>query len=159
VVVAARLRRAEPTGGAWWMIAIAGITASAAIGLVGNLFSVMFVRAVGHGLGDDALWTIYSGDLVGFAQGIPLALFMLGAGLGVRETATFPRWTSFLALASVPFLVVGVASIAGPEVDGGPFIAPLILGYTGMLVWALAVSVFLWRRPQAHAVGVVATPA
>ena len=147
VVVAARIRRAEAVGGAWWMIALAGITASAAVGMLGNLFSIMFVRAIGHGLSDNALWTIYSGDLVGFAQGIPLALFMLGAGLGTRATAVFPRWTSILALASVPLLVVGVASIAGREVDGGPLVFPLLVAYLGMLVWTAAVSVALWRRP------------
>jgi hypothetical protein len=98
-------------------------------------------------------------DLVGFTQGIPLALFMLGAGLRIRETAALPRWTSFLALASVPFLIVGSASIAGREVDGGPFTVPLMLAYLGMLVWTVAVSVVLRRRPTVRHVEVVTTPA
>lgn len=159
VVVSARLRRAESAAGAWWMVALAGITVSAAVGLVGNLFSVMFVRAVGHGLSDDALWTIYSGDLVGFAQGVPLALFMLGVGFGTRATGVFPRWMGILALTSIPLLGLGVASIAGREVDGGPFILPLMLAYLGMLVWTIAASVVLWRRPVAHPFGVMTTPA
>ena len=159
VVVAARLRRAEGPDGAWWMVVLAGITAAAAVGLVGNLFSVMFVRAVGHGVSDEALWTIYSGDLVGFAQGVPLAIFMLGAGFGTRATGVFPRWMGALALASVPLLVVGAASIAGREVDGGPFILPLMLAYLGMLAWTVAASVVLWRRPVARPFEVVATPA
>ena len=50
VAVACRLRRAESANGGWWIVALAGITASAAVGLLGNLFSVMFLRAVGHGL-------------------------------------------------------------------------------------------------------------
>lgn len=84
---------------------------------------------------------------MGFVQGIPLALFMLGAGMGTRATGVFPRWTGFIALAAVPLLVVGVASIAGREVDGGPFIFPLMLAYLGMLVWTVAVCVVLWRHP------------
>lgn len=159
VIVAARIRRAEPDSGAWWMIALAGITASAAVGVLGNVLSVMLVRAVGHGLSDDALWAIYSGDLVGWAQGIPLALFMLGAGLGTRATGVFPRWTGILALVSVPLLVVGVAGIAGPEVDGGPLVFPLIVAYLGMVVWTVAVSVVLWRRPAVAPAGPAVSPA
>jgi len=149
VAVARRLRRSELAGGGWWIVALAGITASAAVGLLGNVFSIMLVRAVGHGVTSDELWVVYSGDLVGFIQGIPLALFMLGAGMGTRVTRVFPRWTSIVALAVVPLLVIGVASIAGREVDGGPFTFPLMLAYLGMLVWTIPACVVLWRRPAA----------
>ena len=151
VAVAGRLRRSEPAGGGWWIVTLAGITASAAVGLLGNVFSIMLVRAVGHGLTGDGLWVAYSGDLVGFVQGIPLALFMLGAGMGTRATRVFPRWTSIVALAAVPLLVVGVASVAGREVDGGPFIFPLMLAYLGMLVWTIPVCLVLWRPAAARA--------
>jgi len=159
VAVACRLRRAESAGGGWWIVALAGITASAAVGLLGNLFSVMFVRAVGHGLDDEKLWTMYSGDLVAFVQAIPLALFMLGACLGGRATAVFPRWTEILALATVPLLVIGAGSVAGREVDGGPFIFPLMLAYLGMLVWTTAVCVVLWRGGRSAVPAVVPEPA
>jgi hypothetical protein len=148
VAVADRLRRSD-SGGGWWIVALAGITASTAVGLLGNVFSIIFVRAVGHGLTGDGLWAVYSGDLVGFVQGIPLAIFMLGAGMGIRATRVFPRWTGVLALAAVPLLVVGVASVAGREVDGGPFVFPLMLAYLGMLVWTIPVCLVFWRRPAA----------
>lgn len=150
VAVAGRLRRSEPAGGGWWIVALAGITASAAIGLLGNLFDVVFVRAVGHGLTGDELWTVYFGDLVGFVQGIPLALFMLGVGMGTRATRAFPHWTSIVALIAVPLLVVGVASIAGREVNA-PFSFPLMLAYLGMLVWTIPVCLVLWRPAAARA--------
>ena len=146
VAVADRLRRSDP-GGGWSTVALAGITASTAVGLVGNLFDVVFVRAVGHGLTADGLWAVYFGDLVGFVQGIPIALFMLGAGMGTRAAGVFPRWTGIVALAAVPLLVVGVASLAVREADGSPFILPLMLAYLGMLVWTVAVCAVLWRRP------------
>lgn len=149
VAVAARLRRSEPAGGGWWILALAGITSSAAVGLLGNVFSIMLVRAVGHGVTGDGLWAVYTGDLVGFVQGVPLALFMLGVGMSTRATRVFPQWTGIVALAAVPLLVVGVASIAGPEVDGGPFTFPLMLAYLAMLVWTIAACVVLWRRPAA----------
>lgn len=145
IAVAARLRRAEPAGGAWWMVALAGITASTAVGLIGNVVGIMFVRAVGHGLSGPELWTIYSGDLMGFVQGIPLAVFMLGAGMATWSTRVFPSWTGVAALTAVPLLVVGVASVAGREVDGGVFVFPLMLAYLCMIVWTLAVCVSLWR--------------
>jgi hypothetical protein len=160
IAVAARLRRAEPAGGAWWIVALVGITAATAVGLVGNVLGIMLVRAVGHGLTGDELWTIYSGDLVGFVQGIPLAIFMLGAGLGTRSTGVFPRWTGLVALTAVPLLVVGVGSIAGREVDGGAFVLPLMLAYVGMIVWTLAVCVALWRQhPAVHRTEPAPSPA
>lgn len=159
IIVAARLRRREDDGGAWWMIAVAGVTASAAIGFLGNVSDVVFVRAVGHGLADDGLWTVYGGDLVGFAQAVPLSLFMLGMGLGNRSTGAFPRWTGVLALVTVPLLVVGAASVAGREVDGAPFTLPLMLGFLGMLVWSGAVSVVLWREQRVEVPSIVAEPA
>ena len=100
---------------------------------------------------DEALWTVYSGDLVGFVQGIPLALFMLAAGVVSRDTGVFPRWTGLVALGTVPLLVLGVGSVAGREVDGGPLVLPLMLGYLGTLVWTVAICVVLLRSASARA--------
>jgi len=142
-VVAARLRRA---GSAWWIVALAGMTAAVPLSLVGWLMSLIFVRAVGHGVTDDALWTVYGGDLAGFLEAIPYAVFMLGAGMGIRATGVLPRWTGPVALAAAVLFVVGGASVTGREVDGAPFIFPLILAYLVITVWTAAVSIALWRR-------------
>lgn len=141
--VAARLRRA---GSVWWIVGIAGMTAAVPLSLVGWLMSVVFVRAVGHGVTGDALWTVYGGDLAGFLQAIPYAVFMLGAGMGTRATGALPRWTGLVALVSAALFVVGAASVAGREVDGAPFIFPLMLAYLAITVWTAAVSVAMWRR-------------
>lgn len=141
--VAARLRRA---GSAWWIVAIAGMTAAVPLSLVGWLMSIVFVRAVGHGVTGDPLWTVYGGDLAGFLQAIPYAVFMFGAGMGIRATGALPRWTGLVALVSAALFVVGAASVAGTEVDGAPFIFPLILAYLAITVWTVVVSIALWRR-------------
>lgn len=140
---AARLWRA---GSMWWIVVLSGMTAAVSFSLVGELMILVFVRAVGHGVTGDALWIAYGGDLNGFLQAIPYAVFMLGAGMGIRATGALPRWTGLVALVAAPLFVVGAASVAGREVDGAPFIYPLMLAYLGITVWTAAVSVVLWRR-------------
>jgi hypothetical protein len=158
-VVAARLRRAEGSDGGWWIVALAGMTTAVSIGAASDLLNVIFVRAVSHGATGEALWTAYGGDLVGFLQAAPYGIFMLGAGMGVRATGVLPRWTGFLALAAALLLFLGGGSIAGREVDGGPLVAPLMLGYLCMLVWILRASASLWRGPAAVTAEAVPSPA
>ena len=45
-------------------------------------------------------------------------------------------------------LLVGAGSITGREVDGGPLVAPAMLGYLGMFAWILRASVALWRSDR-----------
>lgn len=144
-VVAARLRRAEENGG-WWLIALCG-TAGSAFGIVGNVFSVVFVRAVGHGAAGNELWVGYGADhWAGILVGIPLAVFLVGAVLGGRETNAFPRWLGFLGAGVALLLVAGAGSVMGDEVDGGILGVMLVLGYLGLIVWIAGVSASLWRR-------------
>ena len=51
--LAAALRRAEGSGGGWWLVALAGIAATS-IGVAGNVMAASFVRAVQHGVRGDA---------------------------------------------------------------------------------------------------------
>jgi hypothetical protein len=147
-VVAARLRRAEGACGGWWLVALAGIGASG-IGIVGDVFVLTFVRAVRHGAGGDALWIGYGADhWAGTLVGVPLAVFLLGAGLGARAAGVLPRWLAWLAVAASGLLVVGAGSVTGDEVDGGVLGLPLLLGYVAMLVWIVGASVTLWRHPD-----------
>jgi hypothetical protein len=140
--VAARLRRRETV---WWIVALVGMTAAVSLDFVACLMTVVFVRAVGHGVDGSALWIGYGGDDAGFLVGVPYAVFMLGAGMGIRVTGVLPRWLGLTALVSVPLFVVGAASVAGREVDGAPFVFPLMLAYLAISIWTAAVSVALWR--------------
>ena len=79
--------------------------------------------------------------------------------MGVRATGVLPRWTGFPALAAALLLVLGGGSIAGREVDGGPLVAPLMLGYLCMLVWILRASASLWRGPGAVTAEAAPSPA
>jgi hypothetical protein len=142
---AAALRRAEGPGGGWWVVALAGI-AGTSVGIAGNAMAASFVRAVEHGVRGDALWVGYSAEhAFGTLVAVPLGVFLLGAGLGARATGMLPRWLAWGALAVAVALVVGAASIAGNELDGGPLGVPLWLGYLALLVWILATSVVLRR--------------
>lgn len=144
-VVAARLRRTEENGG-WWLLALCGIAGSA-FGIVGNVFSVVFVRAVGHGASGNELWVGYGADhWAGVLVGIPLAVFVVGAALGGRETHALPRWLVFLGALVALLLAVGAGSVMGNEVDGGILGSVLVLGYVGLIVWIVGVSASLWRR-------------
>jgi hypothetical protein len=67
--------------------------------------------------------------------------------MGTRATGAFPTWSAFVALAAAALFVVGAGSVAGREVDGGPLVLPLMLGYLGLLAWICTASVVLWRRP------------
>ena len=144
--VSARLRRAEGAAGGWWLVSLAG-TAALAVGIVGNALTITFVRAVGHGVDGDVLWIGYGADhWLGVLIAVPLAVFLLGAGLGARSTGIFPRWLTWLALGVAAVLTLGGASVVGDEVDGGPLGMLLVLGYLGLFVWIVGASVTMWRR-------------
>jgi len=149
--VAAMLRRAEGDSGGWWIVALAGIAATS-IGIVGDALLASFVRAVGHGASGDSLWLGYGQDhVLGVLVAAPIAVFLLGVGLGGRATRALPRWLVAVALAVAAAFLVGTASITGDEVDGGPLGVPLVLGYVALILWILAVSVRLWRGQRSVA--------
>jgi hypothetical protein len=144
-VLAARLRRAEESGGGWWVIALCGIAGSA-FGIVGNVLTVVFVRAIGHGASGNELWVGYGADhWAGVLVGIPLAVFVVGAALGARETRALPRWLVLLGTVVALLLAVGAGSVMGNEVDGGVLGSVQLLGYVGLIVWIVGVSASLWH--------------
>jgi hypothetical protein len=144
--VAARLRRLEASGG-WWLVALVGIAGSA-IGIVGDAVALVFVRAVGHGATGSALWIGYGADhWLGVLTAIPLALFLLGASIGAKTTRSLPRWVVWLGVAVSALFAIGAGSVAGDEVDGGILGLALLVGYLGLLVWIVAVSTSMLRRP------------
>ena len=157
--VAARLRRADSSDG-WWIVALAGITAAGAIGFVSDALVIVLIRAAGHGVHGDVLWLAYGGDhWIGTLTGVPLGLFLLGVGVGSRAARLLPQWLSWAAIVLAAVFVVGAGSVVGDEVDGGPLGIPLFLGYLGLLVWIVGVSVVLWRRPGVQRVEMAASPA
>lgn len=146
---AAALRRAEGAGGGWWLVVLAGIAATS-VGIAGNVMAASFVRAVQHGVRGDALWVGYGSDHAsGTLLAVPLAVFLLGAGLGARATGVLPRWLAWSGTVTAVILFVGAASITGNELDGGPLGSALVLGYLALIVWIVAVSVVLWRKSAA----------
>ncbi len=144
--VAARLRRAEGSSGGWWLVALAGI-AGTAVGVVSNTLVITFVRAVGHGAGGNALWIGYPSGPDGVLIAVPVAVFLLGAGLGARATRMLPRWLAWLAVVLAAMFVLGASGVMGDEVDGGILGAGLLFGYAGLVVWIVGSSVSMLRGP------------
>ena len=96
-----------------------------------------------HGTTDGALLTALNDlrSLSYFLALVPFALFLVTVGAAARSTGTLPRW------ASVSGIVVGFALAASlPFAADGPTDAMGLLG----LLWVLAVSVTLLRRPGHH---------
>src|SRR5262249_27297895 len=132
--------------GGWWLVSLVG-TAALAAGIVGNALTITFVRAVGHGVEGDVLWIGYGADhWLGVLIAVPLAGFLLGAGLRARRAGLFPRVLAWLAFGVAGVLTVGGASVVGDEVDGGVLGTLLVLGYLGLFVWIVGTSVTMWRR-------------
>jgi hypothetical protein len=142
----ARLRRAEGNAGGWWLLALTGM-AGTAIGIVSNTLVVTFVRAVGHGAHGQELWAGYPSGPDGALVAIPLAVFFLGAGFGARASGALPRWLAWLAIGLAPLFALGAGGVTGDEVDGGLLGMGLVLAYAGLLVWIVATSVSMARRP------------
>jgi len=142
------LRRDEQDGSAWWIVALVGISATS-IGLIGDALQVAWVDSARHGVSGDPLWALYSAPhVITLFTMLPLAVFLLGTGLGARASGAFPRWTAWLALVVAGLLVIGAGSATGDELTGGPLAIPLLIGIAAFLVWTVAVSVSLWRTPR-----------
>ncbi len=147
--IAAWLRRAERATGGWWIVALAGI-AGTTVGILSNTLAVTFVRAVGHGTTGKALWTGYPSGPDGVLIAIPLAVFLLGAGLGARASGALPRWLSWLAVASAALFAVGAGGVMGDEVDGGVLGMFLVLSYLALLVWIVGSSISMLRPTRSQ---------
>jgi len=143
--LALRVRRSAPADDGWWVLAVAAVAASS-VGLAGNGLEIMFVRAVGHGVRGDALWVGYGADhwLTTLAA-VPLAVFIFAIVRGGADRVQ-PRWLVRLGGVVAALLLVGAASVAGGEVDGGPLGIVLLLGYVGLIVWVGGASVAILRH-------------
>jgi hypothetical protein len=145
--VVARLWRTEGGAGGWWLVALSGL-AGTCVTLETSSTLVTFVRAVGHGVAGNVLWIGYPSGPEGVDIAVPLAVFLLGVGLGARSSVALPRWLAWFALALSAMFVIGAAGVTGDEVDGGVLGMFLFLGYVGMLVWIVGGGIVLWREPR-----------
>ncbi len=66
--------------------------------------------------------------------------FLLGAGLATLQTAALPRWTGWLAI------VFGVIAAVPSHILGGLLDHIGFLGFVGLGVWTLIVSILLTIR-------------
>lgn len=78
--------------------------------------------------------------------GLPQALFLFAATLGILQSAVVPRWLGWVALVPALSNVVGAAGLG--DTDGPIALVSLIGGYLPMLLWTLALSVTLFMRGE-----------
>lgn len=140
--VASRLARHD--AGDWAWLALVGTAALSAS--LGDDGIIRFVRAVGHGVRGDALWTTYPSGPDGVVMAMPMAVLLLAVCVGGRRGA-FPRWLCTAAGVLAAAFVLGGAGITGDEVDGGLFGTFLVLGFFGFWIWTVIASVHLLRHP------------
>lgn len=140
--LASRLARHD--AGDWAWLALVG-TAGLAVSL-GDDDLARFVRAVGHGVRGDALWTTYPSGPDGVVMATPMAVLLLAVCMGGRRGA-FPGWLCTAAGVLAVAFVLGGAGITGDEVDGGLFGTFLVLGFLGFWIWTVIASVHLLRHP------------
>lgn len=144
LAVVARLRRFDTSGHGAWLIALGGIAATS-VGLATDQSTVTFVRAVGHGLAGDALWAAYPSGPDGVVIAVPMAVFFLGVALSGFLDRAVGRGLSWSAVALCVAFVIGGASVTGDEVDGGLLGLFLLIGYFGLMIWTVTLSVQMWR--------------
>ncbi len=136
-------------GDRWGILArlmMAGAVGTAAIALVLDLTEgalASHTAAAGEPAAVQALF-----DLVSMIPltGLPQALFLFAAALGILQSAVVPRWLGWVALVPALSNVVGAAGLGDPS---GPIaIVSLVGGYLPMLLWTLALSITLFVRRE-----------
>jgi hypothetical protein len=122
------------------VIAVVGMTIlggfALALGDVAAHFSPPALQAV-HVLSEELVFTLTVGT----------SGFLLGAGLATLQTAALPRWTGFLAL------VCGVIAAVPSHILGGLLDHIGFLGFVGLGIWTLIVSIQLTARREEAADG------
>ena len=95
-------------------------SAGTAMEIAGNALAIMFARAVGHGATGSALWIGYGAEhWLSVLIAIPLAIFLLGVGMGARATGKFGRWLAGSSIVLSVLLVGGAGTVLGGGSVGG----------------------------------------
>jgi hypothetical protein len=141
VAVLTRLIRARGHGDLG-TIAFAGGVAAMAIGAVGDAIgaALTLVAPVDPQLGR-GLYRL-SGFVYGRLFWVALAL-VIPVGLAAWRGA-LPRWQAWLSAAAAALFALGGISVKGAGAFSPTGVFPL-LGFLGLLVWIVGVSIALWR--------------
>ncbi|XVS63485.1 hypothetical protein ACQPYE_35315 [Actinosynnema sp. CA-299493] len=139
--VVAALRRSErERGEAWSLVGFAGVL------LQNGAFAA--VTALRLAVADDptgALWSLH--DALFTLNGVFLASALVGLSLGGRHAGLIPAWHARLGLLSAALLFTSATLAPLVVARPGPLVFPGLAGWLLWVVWVVAYSVALIRRP------------
>ncbi len=141
-VVFSAFRRAGDEPSATAILCLAG-GVIVAVGLTIGAGFALALGDVAQHLGAASLQAVHvlSEELV-FTLTVGTSGFLLGAGLATLQTGALPRWTGWLAL------VFGVIAAVPSHILGGLLDHVGFVGFVGLGVWTLIVSIQLSLRTE-----------
>ena len=143
----ALLRRAEGEAGPSVLALLGGVATTVMI-LVTTGVVLALVNAADEEAGDDALRALLELDSTLFIPtGFFFAAFHVGAGLSILGTGVLPRWLGWASLAIAIVFLVSLFGMFSEDDEGGPLGIIYFLCLLASLLWALATSILLLRRP------------
>jgi len=112
------------------------------------------VGAADEQAGDEALRALLELDSALFIPtGFFFAAFHVGAGLSILQTGALPRWLGWASVLIALVLLIALFGMFSEDDEGGPLGIVYFLDLLASLLWALATSILMLRRPLQRRVG------
>jgi hypothetical protein len=147
------LRRAEADIGPSVLALVAGVATTVMVVAVTGVVLAL-VGAADEQAGDDALRALLELDSALFIPtGFLFAAFHVGAGLSILQTGALPRWLGWASLVIALVFLVALFGMFSEDDEGGPLGIVYFLDLLASLLWALATSIVMLRRPLGRRVG------
>jgi hypothetical protein len=141
------LRRAEGEGGPSVLALLGGLATTVMVLAVTGV-TLALVAAADEEAGDDALRALLELDGALFIPtGFFFAAFHVGAGLSILGTRVFPRWLGWASLVIAIVFLVSLFGMFSEDDEGGVLGIIYFLDLLASLLWALATSILMLRRP------------
>jgi hypothetical protein len=147
------LRRAEAEPGPSVLALVAGVATTVMVLAVTGVVLAL-VGAADEQAGDEALRALLELDSALFIPtGFFFAAFHVGAGLSILQTGALPRWLGWASVLIALVLLIALFGMFSEDDEGGPLGIVYFLDLLASLLWALATSILMLRRPLQRRVG------
>jgi Domain of unknown function (DUF4386) len=143
----ALLRRAEGEAGPSVLALLGGVATTVMI-LATTGIVLALVGAADEETSDEAIQALLELDSALFIPtGFFFAAFHVGAGLSILRTGVLPRWLGWASLVIAIVFLVSLFGMFSLDDEGGPLGIVYFLDLLASLLWALATSILMLRRP------------
>jgi Domain of unknown function (DUF4386) len=142
-----RLRRAESEAGPSVLALLGGVATTVMVLAVTGVVLAL-VAAADEDAGDEALRALLELDGALFIPtGFFFAAFHVGAGLSILGSGVLPRWLGWASVVIALVFLVALFGLFSEDDEGGPLGIVYFLDLLASLLWALATSILMLRRP------------